>query len=330
MQEHLSAELAAEYRALTQQWGWVDVSDRTQVEVAGADRSQFLNGFCTNDLLRLSPGTGCETFFTSVKGKTIGHAFVFCALKSLLLDTSPGQSAALIAHLERYIIREDVQLNDLSATWGEVFVGGSEARRGLAKLLAAEMPSALLDHDGFVIDGNRVYVRRVPLAAEAAYLVSVPRPEFPSLAARLSAAGATACSPAALEIVRVEAGMPQFGRDISDQNLVQEVNRDSSAVSFTKGCYLGQETVARIDAVGHVNRLLVPIRWQGPMVPAADDVLRVRGQAVGHVTSAVWSPYYESPLGLAYLHAPHHAPGTVLESAAGPAEVLPAGPRVQP
>jgi tRNA-modifying protein YgfZ len=319
--ERLAAPLAAEYRALTGGWGTVDVSDRTQIEITGTDRAAFLNGFCTNEVQRLQPGKGCETFVTNVKGRTIGHVFVFCGLKSLVVDGESEQSAALLAHLERYLIREDVQFHERTGLWAEWFVGGSEARRGLERLLAIELPATMLEHAAYTFESSTVFVRRVPLATDG-YLVALPREAAGAMASRMAAAGAVACSAEALEIVRVEAAMPRFGRDITDQNLPQEVNRDAVAISFAKGCYLGQETVARLDALGHVNRLLVSVRWEAPPVPLAGDELTIGGQRVGQVTSAVWSPYYEAPLALAYVRTPHHATGTALDSATGPARVI--------
>jgi tRNA-modifying protein YgfZ len=319
--ESLAAPLAAEYAALTRGWAVVDVSDRTQIEITGADRAAFLNGFCTNDVQRLQPGRGCETFVTNVKGKTIGHVFVFCGLKSLVIDGDPGQSPALLAHLERFVIREDVQFHDRTGLWDEWFVSGSEAGPGLKRLLAVDLPATMLEHAGYAFQSSSVFVRRVPVTADS-YLLTLPHEAAGAMASQMAAAGAVACSAQTLEILRVEAAMPRFGRDITDQNLPQEVNRDASAISFTKGCYLGQETVARLDALGHVNRLLVPVRWETPPVPLAGDELTVGGQRVGQVTSAIWSPYYEAPLGLAYVRTPYHAPGTALDSATGPARVM--------
>jgi tRNA-modifying protein YgfZ len=99
----------------------------------------------------------------------------------------------------------------------------------------------------------------------------MPRADLSQRIEQLTSQGAERCSHEALEIVRIEAALPQFGTDISDANLPQEVNRDAAAISFTKGCYLGQETVARLDALGHVNRLLVPVRWQSRRLPAAGE-----------------------------------------------------------
>jgi folate-binding Fe-S cluster repair protein YgfZ len=125
-----SDQLAAEYRALTQTWGLVDVSDRTRIELTGRDRASFLNGFCTNDIQRLEPGHGCEAFLTNLKGRTIGHVFVTCGHDSLVLETVPGQAETILAHLDRYLIREDVQLLDRTQDWGEC---SSRARKRASK-----------------------------------------------------------------------------------------------------------------------------------------------------------------------------------------------------
>ena len=126
----------------------------------------------------------------------------------------------------------------------------------------------------------------------------------------------------AVESARLEAGVPLFGHDITADNLPQEVARDARAISFTKGCYLGQETVARIDALGHVNRLLVGLKFAGQAAPPTGTVLLAGQQDVGHVTSAAWSPRLAAPLALAYVRRSHAKKGSTLSSAAGAAEVI--------
>jgi hypothetical protein len=122
--------------------------------------------------------------------------------------------------------------------------------------------------------------------------------------------------------VRIEAGLPLFGVDFNADNLPQEVGRDAVAISFTKGCYLGQETVARIDALGHVNRQLAGVRFSGEAAPAAETKLTHAGAEVGQVTSASYSPQLKAPLALAMLRRGHNSPGAQLDSPAGAAEVV--------
>jgi folate-binding protein YgfZ len=130
------------------------------------------------------------------------------------------------------------------------------------------------------------------------------------------------CDPQIAEIVRVESGVPMYGRDITDENLPQEVNRNAQAISFTKGCYLGQETVARIDALGHVNKLLVGLKISGATVPTAGTELTAQGKVVGHVTSAVFSPRLNAPLALGYVRTGNNEVGNRVESPLGSAEVI--------
>jgi len=322
MPEPISVELAAQYAALTQTCGVVDVCDRTRIELTGQDRTGFLHGFCTNDIKRLEHGRGCEAFITNIKGKTIGHVLVFCKPDSLVLDTVPGQSDLLLRHLDRYLIREDVQMHDRTSDWGALLVAGEEASRILSQWLDADLPEAMLGHVSCFRQQTRLSVHRVPLAPGGAYLIHLPREDVAERIEDLMGAGARACGQTALETLRIEAAYPEFGRDISEANLPQEVNRDAAAISFTKGCYLGQETVARLDALGRVNRLLVAAQWSGDVVPAAGEELRFQGQPAGVVTSATWSPKRRVPLALAYVRSPHHVVGTPLESASGPAVIV--------
>jgi folate-binding protein YgfZ len=123
-------------------------------------------------------------------------------------------------------------------------------------------------------------------------------------------------------MARIEAGVPLFGRDITADNLPQEIGRDQVAISFTKGCYLGQETVARIDALGHVNRQLVGVRFEGNEVPAVGTKLTAEGKEVGQVTSAAWSPKLAAPLAIALVRRGHAKAGTRLTSASGDAVIV--------
>jgi hypothetical protein len=132
----------------------------------------------------------------------------------------------------------------------------------------------------------------------------------------------------ALEIARIEAGFPWFGVDLSDKNLPQEAARDRQAISFVKGCYIGQETVARIDALGHVNKTLVGVKFSGARVPDPGMELKAGEQSAGHVTSACFSPRLQAPLALAWVRRGNNEPGAAVDSPLGRAEVvsLPAAP----
>jgi tRNA-modifying protein YgfZ len=293
---------ADQYRVLRDGRGFVELSGWSSVSVSGADRQTFLHSFCTNDVRRLAPGQSCEAFFTNVKGKLLGHGLVSCRENELVFITVPGQAPSLIAHLERYVIREDVVLRDTTAERSYLLLSEASAMR-----------NAALD------------VRWIAwnlIGRPSCGLLEASPSDLPRVRKALLERQLAPCEITAFETLRIEAGMPLYGIDFNGDNLPQEVGRDDRAISFTKGCYLGQETVARIDALGHVNRKIAGAQFAGTEVPQVGSELTSGGQSVGHVTSATFSPRLDAPLALAMLRRESLSPGTALTSAIGPARVV--------
>jgi tRNA-modifying protein YgfZ len=305
------ASFDQQYEALKSGGAIVDLAAWTSISITGKDRQSFLHNFCTNDVKRLVPGSSCEAFFTNVKGKIVGHGLIACREDELVFLGPPGQGEKLVAHLDRYVIREDVQLRDTtSQKW--------------LSLIAGADPGVLEDvHTQWSLLGRD----DVDIVEAKANSTSVP--------SLLLKQGFVAGSEV-FDAVRIEAGMPLFGVDFDDSNLPQEVGRDQQAISFTKGCYLGQETVARIDALGHVNQRIVGVRFVdsetpvfrgysaafGSEIPKSGLELLNDGSVAGHVTSACYSPKLRAPLGLAMVRRGANAIGTRLESTAGECEVV--------
>ena len=317
----VSREVESDYAALTQGGGVASLGPRTQVEFTGRDRATFLHGLCTNDIKRLAPGGGCEMFLTNVQGRTVGYGYVFHGAESLVLETSPGQAESICAGLGRYIIREDVRLHDRSQQWSELVLAGPEAERCLRQAFSSEVPGAPLSHVEVRTAEGPLSIRRVPFLGPTCFFIACGREAERAASAALQAAGAAACG-GALEIARVETGSPLFGVDITSANLPQEVARDDRAISFKKGCYLGQETVARLDALGHVNWRLAGLRFAGQNVPAAGTEIEGDGKVVARVTSAVWSLRLGAPLALAYVRRGQERAGHAFDSPFGRAEVV--------
>jgi folate-binding protein YgfZ len=300
----------AEYDALTRRVGIVELPARTQIELSGRDRAAFLNGLCTNDIRRLTRGQSCEAFLTNVQGKTIGYIYVHCQDESLVLETSGGQASTILESLERYHIREQVQLIDRSDQLRELLISGDLSPSWCQ--LTLKLPAALdhLQHCIGQLEECAVSLRRVPFAQAPSFFLSCPADQYAACWSACLEAGAVPCMADAAEVVRIEAGTPVFGVDITTDNLPQEVGRDQQAISFTKGCYLGQETVARLDALGHVNRLLVGLRLEGRIIPQPGTVLAAGGKPLARITSSCWSPALNAPLALAYVRRGHETPGT--------------------
>lgn len=291
-----------QYHALRAGFGYVELTRWSSVTLTGADRQSFLNNFCTNDVKQLQPGEHCEAFVANVKGKILAQVLVHARAEELVLITMPGQAERIVAHLDRYVIREDVQLRDTTAERCYALIAGGEgAGPGLT---------------------HNAWIRWHLLHTAVCGLLEATPASLPTILAELANSGAVACTGQAFDALRIESGMPLFGRDFDEENLPQEVGRDELAISFTKGCYLGQETVARIDALGHVNRGIAGVRFAGDAVPTAKLELTHGDKSAGHVTSTSYSPELAAPLALAMLRRQSQSPGTQLDSAFGPCEVV--------
>jgi folate-binding protein YgfZ len=302
MNADVIAALREQYEAFQAGRGVIELANWTSVAVTGADRAAFLHNFCTNDIKRLSTGESCEAFFTNVKGRIIGHGLVTCRENELVVVCEPDQATPLVAHLDRYVIREDVQLRDDTADRSYLLVGGQT-------LPAHRFETANYVTGWYAAQGLSFR------------LIEVLASNLQRLNEELSSNGLIHCDQA-FEIVRIEAGIPLFGVDFDDRNFPQEVGRNNDAISFTKGCYLGQETVARIDALGHVNQQLVGARFSGEVVPEKGTQLTHSGKPAGQVTSAIFSLKLQASLALAMVRREQTAIGTRLDSPIGPCEIV--------
>jgi folate-binding protein YgfZ len=283
-----------------------DVSERSRVEISGADRAKFVGNLCTADIVKLEVGRGTEAFFLSAKGKILDYGHLFAGPESLHLELEPGRSAGMIAHLDRYLFRENVALQDRTPTTMQWHVTGSKAREFLEILLpGVECPANPLDHRSAVVDGTMVLLRRRDRSTRAGYDLLFESTALPTLAGGVmngaASVGLRPIGELALETLRIEAGLPRLGREVTQDNLPQEIGRDQQAISFTKGCYIGQETVARLDAMGHVNkRLRGLIAPPGSPIDAGMSVFHA-DKSVGVVTSSADSIRLGQRLALAMI-----------------------------
>jgi len=312
----------SQYDALVNRVALVAFDERTQIEVGGADRATFLHNLCTNEVRKMPLGAGCEAFLTNVQGKPLAHVFIFAGPESMIIDTVGGQGETITRHLDHYLVSERIVLADRSHEWSDLLLAGPDSEELLCRLSGIRLPPERLSHTRVEVAGKPARARRVDITGPAGFLIGARREDALSIGAALVAAGASECGAAAFEAARIERGFPSFGRDISDKNLPQEVGRDAAAISFVKGCYLGQETVARIDALGHVNRMLVGLRFTGETECPPGTQLLSEDQGVGQVTSASWSPRLRAPLALGYVRRGFHESGTRLNSASGEAEII--------
>jgi len=250
--------------------GWVPWPDRSQVRLTGADRAKFLHNFCTNDIKKLQPGEGCEAFLTSIKGRILGHLLVFAGESELTIDTVPGEDVKIRDHLDRYLITEDVQIEVTTAQFRCRYLFGPDWPRLLKQRIGVDL-AGLQPYQHVHHEPTGLTFRRMDQTAAAGFEALAPAEGADALASLCQAGDGPALpqqiSLEAFDAFRVDAGFPTYGVDLSSDHLAQEAARTDKAISFTKGCYLGQEPIARIDALGHVNRELRVVVLESRQVP---------------------------------------------------------------
>jgi len=308
----------AGYEALRGGVAFFPVSGHTVVVVSGPDAVRFVDSFTTAHLAGVPPGGTCEGMLLDGRGQVSALVHLFCSDGEVVIDAFPGRSFDIAAHLERYHIRERLAIEDASAEWSGCVLAGPGATEWLAARggIAGTGPG---DPRGLstapLPGGSDVRLIAMEGVWPGARLLQVRTGGAGALAACLAGLGVVRASEGAVETVRIEEGYP-LPCDIPEHTLPQELGRDDRAISFSKGCYLGQETVARIDALGHVNRRLVRLACDGES--AVGDVVVSLDQSgaapdvVGRVSSVCWSPRLRSGLVLAMVSVRALSAGTAL------------------
>jgi len=288
----ITGELLAEHHALTQDCGLLDRSERGKLALTGAEAKSFLAGQVTNDIVGLADGTGCYAAFLTHKGKMLGDLRVLAVDEpepQLLLDTERATLQALFDLVRRFKIGYDVELHKRTVQCGLLSLIGPRAR---AIASADDLPADEHAHRAGEIGGHAVRL----IATDGGVDVLCDAEDTDAVRALLEQAGAAPVSEQAAEIVRVERGRPRYGADLDDSTIPQEAGLNARAVSFTKGCYVGQETVARLFYRGKPNRHLRGLRLSEPAGAGAE--LRLGERVVGRLSSSVVSPTY-GPIALA-------------------------------
>lgn len=307
MRDYLGVQLpanfgdaAAEYRAARTSAGLFDRSDRGVVIVTGADRQAWLHNLLTNAIKPLTPNTGCYAFAIDVRGRTLFDCNVLNLADAIWLDIATVWLAPAMAHLERFHISEDVALRDAASEFARFGVAGPRATEiagvlGLAHL--NDMPQL-----ASVELGNEIgRCARHDFCGLPGFEIFVPRSEAKAAWDRCRAAGAVACGHEVLDALRIEAGIPWSLRDLDEKVIPPETGQTERAISYKKGCYLGQEVIERMRSLGSPAKRLVRVETSSPIgVPTP---LRQGGKEVGRITSLIAHPEGGRFIGLGYLSA---------------------------
>ena len=280
----LSDSTLAEYRAARRHAVVVDRSHEGRIRATGRDRLDLLNRMSTNDLTQMEAGEARPTVLTNAIARIVDLAWILNFPDEVLMLTGPGQATNVRRWLSRHIFFQDeVVLSDASETLGQLGIFGPRAGSIAGALLRG---ADELAQDRFAVEGNLTVLRARPLAGDG-YCVIAPAPQIPELLRQAERAGAVAASDETYEILRVEAGQPATGHELSEGYIPLEANL-WHAVSFTKGCYIGQEIIARMESRGRLAKTLVGLKLAAEVEPGVE--VRRDGKAIGAVSSAAFSP----------------------------------------
>ncbi len=272
--------------------------------MAGEDRVQFVHAMCSNDVESLRPGQGVRAFFLDVKGHIQADARIFVSEDHVLIDCEPERPEQLREHLERFIVMDDVTLQRHSGV--AVALEGPSSDKIAREVLSVTPPPA--QPYSHVRQGGLSTIR-ASLTGQPGLWLLVEEGSKTDLAAKLGAAGVPTASSNDVLKVRVENGVPREGEDFSGSTLPNHLQQPD-ALSFTKGCYLGQEIVERVRSRGQINRLLVAVELETTEPPAPGAAVLVEEKEAGRLTSPVFSPTMERVVAFAILRREAASPGT--------------------
>ncbi|MGA9896594.1 MAG: folate-binding protein [Terriglobales bacterium] len=278
----------SEFAELVSGCGLIDLSSRAKIALTGSDRVRWLNGMVTNNIRDLAVGTGVYAFLLNPQGHILGDMYAYNRGESLTVETDQSQLEKLLAIFDRYIIMDDVEVTNLSDHVQSVGLAGPNAGNVLRKAGFDFPRLEALQFTGVTWQNAAVTLVRADHSAVERYELWLAPEQASSLQNALAQAGAKPVGPAALELLRIAAGIPRYGQDIRERDLPQETSQDR-ALHFSKGCYVGQEIVERIRSRGAVHRKFAGFEVQGSL-PAPGAKLQAEGKDVGEITSVASLP----------------------------------------
>lgn len=296
------------YRALRETAAWMDLSSRGKIRATGEDRARLLHAMTTNHIEQLRPGDGCYAFFLNAQGRILGDANILCFEDAIVLDTEPETRVKLFEHLERYIIADDVIIEDETDRIATLAIEGPEASKVLrdAGAPVPEAPYSWVPWEGRT-------VARISSTGSEGFFIWLPASEKDAFVQGLAL---PAASSEDARTVRIENAHPRYGLEITDRNLVQETGQ-LHAVHYQKGCYLGQEIVERVRSRAQIHRVLRRIE-----IDSADPPLAGAKTEELEIATAAFSPALQKTVALAYVRTPYAEPGIRLTVDGAPAVVV--------
>jgi len=311
--------MSSAYQAARARAASIDRSSHGRIVVRGNDRATYLQGLLTNDIVALTAGSGCYAAYLTPQGRMISDLRVYELGDVLLLNLPDVETkSTVLGKLEQFIFSEDVQLGDVTGAFAQVAVVGPAAAPIVAALLgeSVERVGALAEHGCLraSIAGGAAIVTRVTDTGEPGFDVYVEAAGLPALEAALASGGVPELDAATADVLRVEAGVPLFHRDMDEDTIPLEAGIEARAINMNKGCYVGQEVIVRVLHRGHgrVAKKLAGLTIDSDAVPALGSIVKSGDKDIGQVTSAVRSIALGRPIALAYVQRDFLEPGTTV------------------
>jgi folate-binding protein YgfZ len=314
-------DVRAEFQALVSGSGVYDRSSRAKISLTGSDRVRWLNGMVTNNIRDLEAGRGVYAFLLNPQGHILGDLYAYNRGESLLVDTDQLQVEKILAVFDKYIIMDDVEAANISDQLNAIGIAGPRSREalqaagfGVRELKPLQFVETTWQQIALTL------VRGDNPQVESFELLLAPA-DTERVYETLTKAGAKPVGAAALELLRIAAGIPRYGVDIRERDLPQETEQER-ALNFSKGCYVGQEIVERIRSRGQVRRKFTGFEIDGQL-PAPGSKIQVEGKDVGEITSAATLPVAgnERRVGLGYIRREEATPAKQVEAGGSPAAV---------
>ena len=309
-------DAAAEYRAIREGVAVIDLSPAGKLEASGKNAVQFINGLVTNDVKSLRPGDGTLAAFLNVQGKVVAICRFYQTGDHLLIELDAAARSKVYQNLSRFVPAGEFLINDVTGRDALVSLQGPRSPALIAALTGEPAAEPEYKFAARRIDGRPVSVATHSRAGERGFDLFIPAETatevWGAILARGAEFGARAVGQDALEIARIEAGIPREGVDVNENYILLEAGYER-AVSYTKGCYLGQEIIARIHWRGQPAKRLTGLLVEAPEAPPRGaELYAADGKRVGEVTSSTHSPALGRPVALGYVHRYYLTPGTTL------------------
>jgi folate-binding protein YgfZ len=321
------SDFDAEYRAARESVALFDTNWHAAITLSGPDRVRYLNAIVTNDIKALGEGAGALALLLNPQGHILAELEVYAQKEKLLVLTHASVRERTIETLDKFIIMDDVTLEDVTDKLGSLAIEGPRAgaifsqatglaiegfsEMAFAGVAVDEVPCHFIRHSHFGLPGAEIIAPREKLEII-----------WQNLHTATHAQHGAPIGMKTLNSLRLEAGIPWFPIDFNDTVIPHEAALEGTHISFTKGCYTGQEIVERVRSRGHVNRRRVQLKFSSATPPPAGTKLRAGGAEVGYVTSSAFSPAAGTAIGTAYLRREHNASESIVEFDGGKATVI--------